>query len=203
MPRGDPGSWVFAADLSSFFLSQFSHLHFFLQHYPRIQGLCLQSVVFTYLRKVGGSYYKWVCVRTLGLILFWLSQAEETYLSAGTEGAREWTASPQCSFRPSCPLWGCLLVEAAGKPWQPGWHSACHNSVSSLCLTLVGIQETENGPSEVRYSCPQKVNILIIKHFLFCSWGGRKGLRMESSGSPGALTSGHTWEKRKAEQGSW
>lgn len=36
-------------------------------------------------------------------------------------------------------------------------------------LALVGIQETENGPSEVRYSCPQKVNILIIKHFLFCS----------------------------------
>lgn len=25
---------------------------------------------------------------------------------------------------------------------------------------------------------------------------------MESSGSPGALISGHTWEKRKAEQGS-
>ena len=202
MPRG--GSWFFAANLCSFHLSQFPHLRFLLQEIaqPKNPRSLFTKCGYFLLKESRGSYCKWVCVRTLGLILFLLLQAEETYLSAGAKGTREWTASPQCSFRPPCPLWGCLLAEAAGKLWQPGWHSACHNSGSSLCLALIGIQEIENGPSEVRYSCPQRVNILIIKHLLFCSWRGRKGLRMESSGSPGALISGHTWEKRKAEQGS-
>lgn len=128
-------------------------------------------------KESGGSYCKWICVRTLDLILFRFLQAEETYLSAGAESARERTTSPQCSFGPPCPLWGCLLAEAAGKPWQPGWHSACHNPVSSLCLALLGIQEIENEPSDIRCPCPQRINIL--KYLLFCPCGGRKGLRVD------------------------
>lgn len=114
MPRG--GSWFFAANLCSFHLSQFPHLRFLLREIaqPKNPRSLFTKCGFYLLKQSWGSYCKWVCFRTLGLILFLRLQAEETYLSAGAEGTREWTASPRCSFRPPCPLWGCLLIEATG-----------------------------------------------------------------------------------------
>lgn len=137
----------------------------------------------------------------------WLLQAKEAHFSAGAESTREWTTSPQCPFGPPCPLRGCLLAEAAGKHWQPEWYSDCHNSVSSLCFVLLGIQEIEKGSSDVKCSCPQskdKAKPSKSRHPNYKAspvlplWGQKrfKGkIRY-------ALVSGHTWEKRKAEQGT-
>lgn len=138
----------------------------------RIQSPCFHSMDFTYLRK--GAHIVAGLVSEPLTSFCWLLQAEETHLSAGAESAREWNTSPQCSFGPPCPFWGRLLAEATGKHWQSGWYSPCHNSVSPLCLALLGTQEREKGPSDVKCPCPQRVRILIIKHPLVCPFGAEK-----------------------------
>lgn len=144
----------------------------------------------THLRKVGAHVASGL-VSGPWISFYWLLQAEETHLSAGAESTGKWTANPQCPFGPPCPLWGCLLAEAAGKDWRP---------VSFFLL--LGTSRYPGDRKGIRWykvSLPLKGRRPNNKASVVLPLWGQK--RFEGR-IRYALVSGCTWEKMKAEQGT-